>query len=97
MTVQAIMELNIKEGRYDDFLDFMTKILPGTRAYKGCVSIEFVRNQDNASHILVLEKWNSREDYEKYLTWRMKSGTASQIGKMIAGEPKLQFFDQAGL
>jgi quinol monooxygenase YgiN len=97
MTVQAIMELTIKEGRYDDFRDFMVKILPDTRPYKGCVCIEFVRNQDNPAHLLVMEKWNSREDYENYFKWRMASGIMQQIADMIEGEPKLQFFDPVGL
>ena len=97
MTVQAIMELTIKEGRYDDFRDFMVKILPDTRPYKGCVCIEFVRNQDNPAHLLVMEKWNSRDDYENYFKWRIESGVMDQIADMIEGEPKLQFFDPAGL
>ena len=97
MTVQAIMELTIKEGRYDDFRDFMVNILQGTRPYKGCVCIEFVRNQDNPAHLLVMEKWNSREDYQNYFEWRMESGVMAQIVDMIEGEPKLQFFDPAGL
>ncbi|MGU3498752.1 putative quinol monooxygenase [Mycobacterium sp. C31M] len=97
MTIQATMELIIKEGRYQDFRDFMVKILPDTRPYKGCVCIEFVRNQDNPAHILVLEKWNSREDYERYVAWRMETGIMNQIIDMIDGEPKLQFFDPIGL
>jgi quinol monooxygenase YgiN len=97
MTVQAITELTIKEGRYDAFREFMVKILPDTRPYEGCVCIEFVRNQDNPAHLLVMEKWNSREDYESYFKWRMESGVMAQIADMIEGEPKLRFLDPVGL
>ena len=37
MTVQAIMELTIKRGRYVDFRDFMVKVLPETCSHKRCV------------------------------------------------------------
>lgn len=97
MTIQVIMELTVKEDRYDDFRDFMVKILPNTRPYEGCVSIEFVRNQDDPAHLLVMEKWNSRQDYENYLAWRMESGIMNEIVDMIVGEPKLRFFDPMGL
>lgn len=97
MTVQVTMELTLKEGRYNDFRDFMVRILPDTRPYQGCVSIEFVRDQDNPAHLLVMEKWNSRTDYERYLKWRMDSGIMGEIVGMIEGEPKLQFFDPIGL
>ena len=97
MTVQAIMELTITEGRFDEFRDFMLKILPETRPYEGCVSIEFVRNQDNPAHVLVMEKWNSRKDYENYFNWRMESGVMKELVGMIEGEPKLRFFDPMGL
>lgn len=97
MTVQAIMELTIKEGRFDDFRDFMVKVLPDTRPYKGCVSIEFVRSQDNPNHVLVMEKWDSRKDYESYINWRMETGIMNQMGDMIDGEPNLRFFDPLGL
>jgi quinol monooxygenase YgiN len=97
MTVQVIMELAIKEGRYDDFRDFMVKILPDTRPYPGCVSIEFVKSQDNPHHVLVMEKWNSREDYESYYKWRIETGILNQMVDAIDGEPKMRFFDPMGL
>ncbi|WJR33041.1 MULTISPECIES: putative quinol monooxygenase [Mycobacteroides] len=97
MTVQVIMELTVKENRHADFREFMVKILPHSRSYKGCVCIELVRNQDNPAHLLVMEKWNSRQDYERYLSWRMESGLMNEIAEMIEDQPKLQFFDPIGL
>ncbi|MEZ0364823.1 putative quinol monooxygenase [Mycobacterium sp. pUA109] len=97
MTVQVIMEVTLKEGHVDDFRDFMIKILPDSRAYEGSVSIDFVRNQDSPNQVLVMEKWNSRRDYEHYLKWRAESGTLNEIAGIFEGEPKLRFFDPMGL
>lgn len=97
MTVQVIVELPIKEGRVDDFRDFMVKILPHTRSHPGCVSIEFVKSQDNPHHILVMEKWNSRKDYEDYYKWRMETGALAEMADTIDGEPTMRVFDPAGL
>lgn len=97
MTVQVIMEVSIKEGRYDDFCRFMTEILPGSRSHKGCVSIDFVRNQDDPADVVVMEKWDSRQEYEAYVAWRTESGVLNQGAEMFATQPKIRFLDPMGL
>lgn len=97
MTVQVIMEVTIKEGAYDGFRRFMAGILPDTRAYEGCVSIDFVRNQDSPAGVVVMEKWNSRQDYESYVKWRMATGILQETASMFDGEPRQRFLDPMGL
>lgn len=97
MTVQVIMEVALKDGGEQEFRDFMREIIADTRAYQGCVSIEFTRNQDSPNELLVMEKWDSRADYEKYLQWRMETGALTRMADAFDGQPKLRFFDPLGL
>lgn len=97
MTCQVILEITAKDGTYDDMRKFFIEILPDTRAFEGCVSVDFVRNQDNPNQLLIMEKWNTRQDYERYFAWRGETGVLDKLGSMIDGEPQLRFFDAVGV
>jgi quinol monooxygenase YgiN len=97
MTVHVTLEAVAKEGRYTDLRDWFVKIIPDTRGFEGCVSLEFVHNQDNPNHILIMEKWNTRQDYERYLSWRQEIGTMAEFADLVDGELKIQFFDPMGV
>ena len=74
MAVRVILEVKAKPGTGNELVAFFRSILPETRAYEGCTSVEALQNSDDGDHVVVVEVWESREQYEKYLAWRREGG-----------------------
>ena len=65
MAVRVILEVKAKPGTGDELVALFRSILPETRAYEGCTSVDTLQNSDDADNVVVVEVWDSREQYEK--------------------------------
>ncbi len=97
MTCQVIVEFKVKEDRLEDLPVFLRSVLADSRGYDGCVSINIVQNQDEPTAFAILEKWDTRGHYEKYLNWRTETGVLNEFADMIVGEPSFRYFDFLGV
>ena len=43
--------------------------------------------------IVMVEHWDSKAHYEKYLAWREETGVLSDFGALLEGAPMIRFFD----
>ena len=93
MTCTVIFELQIKSDQIDLAKKTFKEILPDTRAYDGYEDIYVVENQDKPGNLVLVEKWETREKYEKYLGWRTETGLVEQLGALCAAPPSVRFFD----
>jgi quinol monooxygenase YgiN len=78
----------------DTVKDLFKEILPDTRAYDGCQGVEVVENQDESGNVILIETWDSREKYDKYLGWRVETGLLDRLGPMLDGAPSVSYFDK---
>ncbi|GHB73311.1 hypothetical protein GCM10010377_74680 [Streptomyces viridiviolaceus] len=97
MTCHVIFETTVKDGNLDGLRKWFTEKLPGTRGFAGNVSVEVVHNQDDPSKILFLEKWDSRQSFERYLAWRVETGAVDELGTMLDGEIDFRYYDALGV
>ena len=97
MTAQIILEFRAKSNCIEASRDFLRRVLPDTRGYTGCISIVVVQNQDDPASFMIVEQWDSRAHYEKYLAWRTESGVMNEFAAMMQGEPSIRFFDYCGV
>ena len=97
MAIQAILEIQVKPDCVEKTRDWFRSILPDTRAFAGCVSILMVQNQDDPTDLMIVEQWDSREAYEKYVAWRSERGDLNAMGEMVAAEPRVRVFDYFGV
>ena len=93
MAVRVILEVKAKPGTGNELVAFFRSILPETRAYEGCTSVEALQNSDDGDHVVVVEVWESREQYEKYLAWRRERGTTDRLMEALAEPPSIRHFD----
>lgn len=93
MACQVILELRAKEDCIDATRSLFKGLLADTREFDGCTSIYFVKNQDDPQSLMVIEQWDSRPQYEKYLAWRVERGDLDKIAEVTEGEPNIRFFD----
>jgi quinol monooxygenase YgiN len=52
-----------------------------------------IQNQEDPEVVLIVEQWDSRQHYERYLAWRAERGDMEIFGAMMAGPPNIRFFD----
>ena len=91
MTVTVLLEIAVKPDV--DMVGMMKQLLPETRAYDGCEGIEVTQNQDDSNNIVLIEKWASRDHYEKYFAWRTERGDIDTLGATLTGPPSIRYFD----
>ena len=93
MAVKVILEVKAKPGTGNELVGFFRSILPETRAYEGCTGVETLQNSDDADTVVVLEEWDSREQYEKYLAWQRERGVSDRLKQALAEPPSVRHFD----
>lgn len=93
MTCQVIFEFRVKEACIEKLARWLREILPDTRGYEGCLTLSVTQNQDEPTSFAVIEQWETRAQYEKYLQWRTESGVLGAMTDMMEGEPSFRFFD----
>jgi len=95
MSVLVLLEVTLKSEKVNDFLQFMKDELHHTREFDGCNGVTVHNNQDDNNNIVIVEDWDSRHQYEKYLAWRADRGDLEKLGPMVAGEPSIRYYDNA--
>ena len=93
MAARVILDVRAKPGTGDDLIAFFRSILPDTRAYEGCTSVEALQNSDDADNMVVVEVWETRAQYEEYLAWQRERGTSDRLKEALAEPPYIRHFN----
>lgn len=72
----------------------MKGLLPETRSYAGCESIDAQFDVDKAGSMVLVERWESRGHHEKYLQWRTESGVMAKLASMLVEPPSVRYFER---
>ena len=73
MSVMVTLEMPIKSEKLEEYLGIMKQALVDTRNYEGCESVE-THVETGKSVVCLVERWNSVEDQQAYMSWRMETG-----------------------
>lgn len=91
--IGVILDLSVKDGQLEPFIEMMKKILPETRAYAGCQEFNVWVDQDTAGHVVLNEIWDSRETHMAYLGWRAETGVLDTLVSYLNTPPEPQYFE----
>ena len=94
MATTVMLEVRAKAGTGSDVNRAFQEILPDTRAYDGCHGVDVYRNDDDADVIVLVEQWESRAHYERYLAWRMETGLLAKLAEALDGDPSIRYFSK---
>ena len=61
-----------------------------TRTHKGFKHIELLAGEDNKT-MWLYEQWETKEDHQAYLNWRMETGFGDFMGEILEGEFSLSY------
>jgi len=90
--VKVTFVMELKEEAADAVCSSFGATLPETRAFPGCRSVNAFRSADNPNRVLLLEEWDSREAYEKYLAWRAEEGALDGMAEILAAPSAPEFW-----
>lgn len=97
MSVTVTVEIKSKPGEGDKLVALFKDLLPDTRKYDGCISIDLYRNQDDPDVVILVEQWESAEHHTSYRNWRQETGTMDALGTMIAAPPGMNHLVSTGV
>ena len=96
MACHVLLEVTIKEACHDKLKAKFIELLPDTRSFDGCFNIYITQDQDKPDKLVIVEIWESRSHYEKYLAWRTERGDMDVLGEMMEN-PTWHFLDSWGV
>lgn len=94
MSVLVSLDLTVKPENAEELKNWFRDETQHTRGFDGCNGISIHSDQDDPNHLLVLGDWDSRQQHEKYLSWRAESGDVEKFMGWLAGEPTSGYFDK---
>ena len=92
MSVMVILEMLVKPDMLEDYLNILKGALVETRNYKGCRSVTTLVDKETSSIVLV-EEWDSVEDQQAYIAWRVETGLIDAIAPFMQGELVTRTYD----
>lgn len=93
MTVSVLFEGTLKSGEQDVFTDLCREAFKVTRAYDGCQTIDLTYNTEDENNWVLTETWDSKEQYEKYVAFRVEDGTVEAISSLCKDAPSIKIYD----
>jgi quinol monooxygenase YgiN len=93
MTVSVLLEGFLKEGERDGFTALLTEKFKVTRTFDGFQTIDLTYNVEDPSNWVITERWDSKEDYQKYLQFRQEDGTLDEVASVCRDAPSVRIFD----
>jgi len=88
----VILEITAKNGSAEDVMTMLQMCLPDTRSYDGCGDVTVNFNKDTLTFVLV-EYWESKSHYERYLAWRKETGVFGDLVSLLETEPSIRYFE----
>ena len=92
MSVMITLEMPVKPDMLEEYLNILKGALVETRSYKGCRSVTTLVDQETSS-VLLVEEWDSAEDQQAYIAWRVETGLIDAIAPFMQGELVTRNFD----
>lgn len=94
MSVTVLLSVTAKPECLDELVAMFTENFKQTRVYDGCIDIYMTRSHDDPNELLLVEQWETRPHYERYLAWRGETGVVDKLAAMAAREPTIRYFDR---
>ena len=87
MTVTVILELKFKPESVAAGRDVMGRALQDTRAFDGNLQTDVLVDEDDDSHWLIYEIWDTVEHDEAYRSFRAGDGRITDLPPLLAEPP----------
>jgi quinol monooxygenase YgiN len=87
MPITVILELRLKPDSVAAARDVMGRALKDTRAFAGNLRTDVLVDQDDETHWILNEVWESVEHDEAYRKFRAGEGRITELAPLLAAPP----------
>ena len=96
MSIGVIVDFLCKPGGAALLTETMKERLPFTRTYDGCEEIYLYTDHNDPNHLFLVERWESREKYDKYRGWAMAQPGTQELLPLLEREMTTIYLDETG-
>lgn len=93
MTVQVIIKRKLKIDDPEKLMPFLTRIRERAREQPGYISSETLRNLDHPEDYMVVSKWETAADWEKWFGSKERRDIQGQIDSLIGEKTFYDVFE----
>jgi quinol monooxygenase YgiN len=93
VSILVVLELEAVEGSEAAMIDVLRRNLGDTRARQGCEGVTVHQDQDRPTSVVLVERWATRADDDAYRAWRAGDGAIKEMAGLVAGPPKIRYYD----
>jgi quinol monooxygenase YgiN len=94
MPVTVLLELKIKPEALAEVRELMGRELQTTRAFDGNLATDVIVDEDDPTHWIIYERWDSVEQDEAYRAFRAGEGRIAALPALLADPPvKTRYLD----
>lgn len=99
MSIGVIVDFKFKRGTQGaaQMTELMKERLSSvTRASDGCEFVHLYADPNDADHLVLLERWESRAKYEKYREWAMAQAGTEELLPLLERDMTTLYLDDTG-
>jgi heme-degrading monooxygenase HmoA len=87
--VTVTVNWTVKADRIDETIDMLRSMFPVTRLRNGFRNIRLLRSEIDGNSIILLEEWNTAQDFHDYIQFRTDTGEMASLIKMAETPPQI--------
>jgi quinol monooxygenase YgiN len=87
MAVTVLLELKFKPEAVSQGRDLMRRTLETTRAFEGNLRTDVLEDEDDESHWIIYELWDTVAHDEAYRAFRAGEGKVVELPPLLAAPP----------
>lgn len=84
--VQTISKMIVKKDKVNDFISIFKEMIESTKNEEGYIQYEMYQDEENPALLIVLEQWDSREDFDKHLKSEHFERIVPRMSELIVGK-----------
>lgn len=95
--VIVTVKLSVKPDRLEELVNMLGAMFPVTRLRKGFRDIQLLKSGIESNVVLLLEEWDTAQDFQAYIEFRVEAGEMATISEMTDRPPEIGIWNQPAL
>lgn len=93
--IQTVSKLYVMENKINEFLEVFKGMIEPTQKEKGYIEYEIYQDEEDPALLIVLEKWESKEDFDNHLQSEHFNKIVPEMVKLMRKEGELNIYKRA--
>jgi len=87
--VQTISKIYVKQDSVNEFIELFKAMIEPTKKEAGCIQYDMYQDEEDATILIVLEQWESRESFDQHLESEHFKEIGPKMSELMAKESEL--------